>query len=141
MNFDDFVETFCESLRSVKSIDASIGTLTKITGGDLASLNNNMFEFEEANPGVIHKAGTYIICGDSKVLYIGEGGKGRNEDSGNMGHRVYQHLAKKEWSHEVRQIFYVPVIPGEFGRLGEQIAFALHYSKTGGLPKYQNEWR
>ena len=58
-----------------------------------------------------------------------------------MGHRVYQHLKLKEWKEEIKQIFYIAIYPSEFSRLGEQIGLALHYTKTGELPKYQCEWR
>lgn len=141
MNINEFITEFRELLQSIKTLDINIEPTVTIIGDSIDSIRENLQIIENDKAISIHKAGVYIICSNSEVLYIGEGGKGRSKDSGNMGHRVYQHLKFKEWKNEIRQVFYVAICPGEFSRLGEQIGFALHHKKTNRLPKYQKEWR
>lgn len=142
MNYDHFIEEFYESLQSLKLISINAQPPIKVMGDDLESIKKELQELEKKNPRSIDKAGTYFICGKNEVLYIGEGGIDKNkEDSGTMGHRVYKHMASVSWSDEIRVIFYVPINPREFSRLGEQLALALHFSKSNNLPKYQKIWR
>lgn len=53
-------------------------------------------------------------------LYIGEGGKSKkNEHDGTMGHRVIQHLYKKEWRTDAINVCMLPIFPREFSKLAE----------------------
>jgi hypothetical protein len=121
-------------------IHIEVGKPTHIASDDLASLRLALIESGNRSDKPIHKAGTYIIGNETEVIYVGEGGPGKPQGTGTMGHRIFQHIKQEIWMSEARIIFLVPIIPAEYSCLGEQEALALHFHKEQRLPKYNLRW-
>lgn len=141
MTPSSLIEMLISSLNSHTAIRVAVGTPVVITGNDFDEFKQKLLEVGGSKGRPIDKAGVYVIGTDAEVIRIGEGGKSTdNEDSGTMGHRVFQHT-KEQWNDEIRVVLFLPIEPGELSRLAEQEALALHFQEEGRLPKHNKDWR
>jgi hypothetical protein len=129
----------CDWLKASTMIRAEVGDPIFVTGDDLENLRLNLIE--ESKENTINRAGVYIIGNEEDVIRVGEGGKGKDDTGGTMGHRVFQHIAKQEWMKQASVVCFIPIHPGQYSRLGEQMALACYFQNKQRLPEHNKAWR
>jgi len=141
MRSDVLVQMLCESFSTHPILRANIASPIRVDGIGRAGLRENLMK-EDVLHQSIHKAGVYIFANEAEILRVGEGGPDYVKvGTGKMGSRAFDHLRLEEWTDEANVIYLLAILPAEFSRLAEQMAFALHYQVENRLPKYNSVWR
>jgi hypothetical protein len=140
MRSEMLIQMLCESFSNLPALRVKVNSPIKVHGMGREELRKSLIQ-EDALNNSIHKAGVYVFANEIEVLRIGEGDPDYNKiGTGKMGSRAFKRL-EEDWVDEASIIYLVPILPAAFSRLGEQMAFALHYQVERRLPKYNSVWR
>lgn len=128
------MEKLCKCLDSCVIIPKTIRVPILAEGKDMEILGLNLNK-EQANKSGVDNAGIYIIGNHEDVLKIGEAGKKRG-----MANRIFRQM-NEDWMNKATMVFFVTINPGEFSRLGEQMALALYFNEHKRLPMCNRDWK
>lgn len=128
------MEKLCKWLDSCVMIPKTIEEAIPVEGKDMEILSLNLIK-EQAKKSGVDNAGVYIIGNHDDVLKIGEAGKKRG-----MANRIFRQM-NEDWMNKATTVFFVPINPGEFSRLGEQMALALYFNEHKRLPMCNRGWK